>query len=125
LYRYSAAMATMATASSYAAVTVTSKKTKTNANAASPSPPPPPLTLASSYTAVPANFAEPGWEQKLRDAGHDGRQPPVWVLEGLLYYLAPDAVQRILRLTAALSAPGSVLVASEGPYTLNSVLPIA
>ena len=56
--------------------------------------PPPPLTLASSYTAVPANFAEPGWEQKLRDAGHDGRQPPVWVLEGLLYYLAPDAVQR-------------------------------
>ena len=50
---------------------------------------PPPLTLASSYEAVPANFSQPDWDQKLRDAGHDGSQPTVWVLEGLLYYLAP------------------------------------
>jgi len=88
------------------------KRVHTTAKHAKRLPPPPPLTLGSSYREVPANFAEPGWDQKLRAAGHDRGAPTVWVLEGLLYYLSPAAVNVVLRRTAAASAPGSVLVAS-------------
>ena len=73
---------------------------------------PPPLTLAATHRSVAANFVQPDWASKLRDAGHDPLAPTVWVLEGLLYYLAPETVSDILRRTAEMSAAGSALVAS-------------
>ena len=71
-----------------------------------------PLSLARTHVAVHANLASKGWARKLADAGHDPNRPTVWVLEGLLYYLAPDVVDRVLRECRACSASGSRLVAS-------------
>ena len=71
-----------------------------------------PLSLARTHVAVHANLASKGWARKLADAGHDPNRPTVWVLEGLLYYLAPDVVDRVLRECRTCSAHGSRLVAS-------------
>ena len=72
----------------------------------------PPLTLAECRVAVHANVARPGWLRALRDAGHDPSVPTIWILEGLLYYLSPDVVDRVLRGAARASAAGSALAAS-------------
>ena len=76
-----------------------------------------PLTLSETYAAVRSNLNAPretrgGWARGLRRAGHDPSLRTAWVLEGLLYYLEPRVVDDVLRGTASLSAPGSVLVAS-------------
>jgi methyltransferase (TIGR00027 family) len=76
-----------------------------------------PLTLSRSYRAVRSNLASPpekkgGWLRELRAAGHDPEAPTMWVLEGLLYYLAPGVVDEVLRGARAVSAPASRLVAS-------------
>lgn len=83
-----------------------------NANDPAAASEPPPLTLAERHVSVHANFARPGWIRALRDAGHDPSIPTVWILEGLLYYLSPDVVDRVLRGAANASAAGSTLVAS-------------
>ena len=76
-----------------------------------------PLTLSETYAAVRSNLNAPretrgGWARGLRRAGHDPSLRTAWVLEGLLYYLEPRVVDDVLRGTASLSAPGSMLVAS-------------
>ena len=71
----------------------------------------PPLTLAKRYAAVAADLCGP-WAASLRAAGHRADVPTVWLLEGLLYYMPEPDVAALLRTCAALSAPGSALVAS-------------
>lgn len=90
---------------------VLNRKTRVLAETASVSGSPP-LTLAERRVAVHANFARPGWLRALRDAGHDPSVPTIWILEGLLYYLSPDVVDRVLRGAASASAAGSALAAS-------------
>lgn len=50
------------------------------------------------------------WSTALRQAGFDGAQPTVWIVEGLLIgYLPPETHDEILDAITALSAPGSRL----------------
>ena len=73
---------------------------------------PPPLTLCKRYACCSVDLTLPGWPAELAASGHDASRPTVWVLEGLLYYLPPAAVEMLLKATAAVSAPGSSLMAS-------------
>ncbi|MEU7880664.1 class I SAM-dependent methyltransferase [Microbispora bryophytorum] len=50
------------------------------------------------------------WSPDLVHAGFEPSRRSVWVAEGLLMYLDHDAATRLLRTTAGLSAPGSVLI---------------
>lgn len=56
--------------------------------------------------AVPCDLRE-DWPKALFDAGFDPRVPTAWLLEGLLMFLPPDAVDQLMRLVGGLSAPGS------------------
>ena len=47
------------------------------------------------------------WQDALRDAGFDPGQRSVWLMEGLVYFLAEPAVRNLLAGIADLSAPGS------------------
>ena len=49
------------------------------------------------------------WPTALRDKGFDAAAPTVWIAEGLLPYLPPEAQDRLLDHITALSAPGSRL----------------
>ncbi|MGI5133917.1 SAM-dependent methyltransferase [Streptomyces sp. CA-106110] len=47
------------------------------------------------------------WVEKLTRAGFDPLQPTMWLIEGLLMYLAPEVCDRLLDAVTHLSAPGS------------------
>ncbi|MEV6522607.1 SAM-dependent methyltransferase [Longispora sp. NPDC051575] len=49
------------------------------------------------------------WTGELGAAGHRSERPTAWIVEGLLYYLEPDAADRVLGQLTARSAPGSTL----------------
>lgn len=49
------------------------------------------------------------WPTALRSAGFDAALPTGWLIEGLLQYLAEDAVHLLFERIDTLSAPGSVL----------------
>ena len=57
---------------------------------------------------VPCDLRD-DWPAALRDAGLDPARPTAWIAEGLLVYLAPADVDRLLDTITALSAPGSWL----------------
>jgi methyltransferase (TIGR00027 family) len=50
------------------------------------------------------------WPTRLLDAGFDSGKPAVWLVEGLLPYLPPDAQDALLDNITGLSAPGSALI---------------
>jgi methyltransferase (TIGR00027 family) len=50
------------------------------------------------------------WAGPLTAAGFDSTQPAVWLVEGLLFYLEPAAVHKLLDEITELSAPGSELL---------------
>jgi methyltransferase (TIGR00027 family) len=54
----------------------------------------------------------------LAAAGFDRTRPTIWVAEGLLFYLNYDSIIEMLRATAALSAPGSRLLADLFPASV-------
>mmetsp|Transcript_12913 Transcript_12913/g.35180 ORF Transcript_12913/g.35180 Transcript_12913/m.35180 type:complete len:389 (-) Transcript_12913:111-1277(-) len=67
----------------------------------------------ASYASAPADLQVPGWtSQCLVARGLDPQAPTAWVVEGLLYYLAPSAVPVLLEEIASVSAPGSCMAAS-------------
>jgi methyltransferase (TIGR00027 family) len=49
------------------------------------------------------------WLGALDRAGHNGNEPTAWLAEGLLVYLATDAVERLITDVGDQSAPGSRL----------------
>jgi methyltransferase (TIGR00027 family) len=59
--------------------------------------------------AVPIDLRD-DWPAALRQAGFDTGRPTVWVAEGLLAFLPPEAQDRLLDNITELSAPGSRLV---------------
>jgi methyltransferase (TIGR00027 family) len=59
--------------------------------------------------AVPIDLRD-DWPAALRQAGFDTDRPTVWVAEGLLAFLPPEAQDRLLDNITELSAPGSRLV---------------
>jgi methyltransferase (TIGR00027 family) len=58
---------------------------------------------------VPVDLRD-DWPAALRQAGFDGNRPTVWVAEGLLAFLPPEAQDRLLDNITGLSAQGSRLV---------------
>ena len=60
----------------------------------------------------PKHRADPSghWAELLVDAGFDPAQPSMWMMEGLTYYLPPEANQQIFKRTAKLTCPGSTIV---------------
>jgi methyltransferase (TIGR00027 family) len=60
--------------------------------------------------AVPIDLRD-DWPAALRQAGFDAHLPTVWVAEGLLAFLPPEAQDRLLDNITDLSANGSRLVA--------------
>jgi methyltransferase (TIGR00027 family) len=50
------------------------------------------------------------WYGKLQQAGFDQRQPSVWLVEGLLMYVADEVAHRILAKLTGASAPSSQLL---------------
>ncbi|MFD0688213.1 class I SAM-dependent methyltransferase [Actinomadura fibrosa] len=49
------------------------------------------------------------WHEPLRAAGWDPSVPTLWIVEGLLFYLAEDDARALLARLADLSVPGGVL----------------
>ncbi|GAX83164.1 hypothetical protein CEUSTIGMA_g10590.t1 [Chlamydomonas eustigma] len=64
------------------------------------------------WKGVSLDLQVQGWSAHLLQNGFDPEVPTLWVLEGLLYYLEPDAVPEILKESARISAQGSVMLAS-------------
>ena len=56
-------------------------------------------------------FALPGerWREALVAAGFDPSRPSAWLLEGLLFYLDPQAIAALIDELTRLAAPGSEL----------------
>lgn len=65
---------------------------------------------AEMWEGVVADLSVPGWSGALANSGHRPSQPTIWVLEGLLMYLEPAAVNALFKEMAAASAPGSLAV---------------
>ena len=63
---------------------------------------------AGHVTFVPADLTRDDWGKALRDAGFDASLPALFLWEGVIMYLDPDAVARTFRAVAA-TAPGSVV----------------
>lgn len=66
---------------------------------------------AANVTRLPvdADLVADDWRPRLAAAGFDPDRSSVWVLEGLLYYLAEPDVRRLLGEVAGFCAPGSAL----------------
>ncbi|MEU0588592.1 SAM-dependent methyltransferase [Streptomyces sp. NPDC006132] len=67
------------------------------------------LPVACERRAVAADLRE-DWPSALRAAGFDPGQPTVWLVEGLLMYLADAVGEALLAGLTDLSAPGSRLM---------------
>lgn len=50
------------------------------------------------------------WPAALRAGAFDDREPTLWLVEGLLYYLEEAAVRELLARVSAMSRPGSALL---------------
>ena len=57
------------------------------------------------------------WQETLLAAGYEPGSPSVWLLEGILFYLPPESIDRVLQQASDLAALGSRL----GFDTMNSV----
>ncbi|MEU0442059.1 SAM-dependent methyltransferase [Streptomyces sp. NPDC006186] len=65
-------------------------------------------TPTARRTPVAADLRE-DWPGALLAAGFDPARPTAWLCEGLLFYLPPGAVDRLVAAAGELSAPGSTL----------------
>jgi methyltransferase (TIGR00027 family) len=57
--------------------------------------------------ALPVDLTEPAWTESLLDAGYDPTAPAVWLVEGLLFYLPVEEIERLLTRISSLTAPRS------------------
>ncbi|MDA0802602.1 MAG: class I SAM-dependent methyltransferase [Planctomycetota bacterium] len=73
--------------------------------------------VAPRWRNRPCDAADPGAvSSALSGSGWDATQPTTWVMEGLLYYIAPAAAISLIR-TALASHPDSRMIAEVGlPY---------
>ncbi|KAK9826652.1 hypothetical protein WJX74_007947 [Apatococcus lobatus] len=62
------------------------------------------------WISFEANLEGDTWQKELKAHGFRPEIPTVWVAEGLLMYLTPEAVDKLLAGTSDLSCPGSTLV---------------
>ena len=67
--------------------------------------------LPDHVTYVSVEFGKDRLNDKLRQAGYDAGQKTLFIIEGLLMYLPPAAVEGLLAFVCQASGPGSALVA--------------
>ncbi|HXZ63562.1 MAG TPA: class I SAM-dependent methyltransferase [Streptosporangiaceae bacterium] len=84
------------------------------------------IGTAAAVTLVPADFRTDSVGALLARAGHDPRQPSLFLCEGLLIYLDRHACHRLLAALAGRAAPGSALAATlathaDGPDSAEVV----
>ncbi|WP_437721173.1 class I SAM-dependent methyltransferase [Sorangium sp. So ce861] len=77
------------------------------------------VTAAPELTArglahVPVDFERDRLDEALLAAGFRPAEPTFWIWEGVTVYLTREAIEATLRLTAALSAPGSRIALTYG-----------
>ncbi|KAK9861294.1 hypothetical protein WJX84_009360 [Apatococcus fuscideae] len=65
---------------------------------------------SSSWVSLQADLEGASWQEELKRHGFRANIPTIWVLEGLLMYLGPKAVDSLLSGTSGLSSQGSMLV---------------
>ena len=65
---------------------------------------------ASSYITCSVDLENQNWADGLIAKGFDPEVPTCWLLEGLVMYLSPVAVERLLKGMHAVSATGSRLL---------------
>ncbi|HTY17480.1 MAG TPA: class I SAM-dependent methyltransferase [Myxococcota bacterium] len=68
--------------------------------------------LAREVRFVPVDFQRDSLEAALERAGQDATRPTLWLWEGVIRYLSPEAIEATLDAIASRSAPGSRLVAN-------------
>ena len=83
-----------------------------------------------SVTFVPADFSEPGWYEKLEEAGYDPNKKTLFLWEGVTLYLDEPSVRQTLKMMKQFSARGSVLICDiyaerfvKGEYAFGMKLP--
>ncbi len=59
--------------------------------------------------AIGADLGHPSWSKALLEAGYEARELCVWLMEGLLFYMAEAAVHRLLDTVSTLAPPCSRL----------------
>eukprot|EP00850_Spirogloea_muscicola_P011406 SM000070S21372 [mRNA] locus=s70:601200:606261:- [translate_table: standard] len=72
----------------------------------------PPITLAEERIAVPVSVGTDRWQGKLRERGFDSSAWTTWVLEGLLMYLQPESVSKLISGISSMSTSTSRLIAT-------------
>lgn len=65
---------------------------------------------AATYITCSVDLEDQNWADGLTARGFDPEVPTCWLLEGLVMYLSPVAVEKLLKEMHALSAPGSRLL---------------
>lgn len=77
-------------------------------------------SLARDVVFVPADLDRVDLDWALGHAGHDPREATVWIAEGVVMYLHPEAIAAMLTDLGRRSAPGSVLAMTyAGPDLLG------
>eukprot|EP00850_Spirogloea_muscicola_P017945 SM000159S01776 [mRNA] locus=s159:138326:142199:- [translate_table: standard] len=72
----------------------------------------PPITLAEERFTVPVSVGTDSWQGKLREQGFDSTAWTTWVLEGLLMYLQPELVSKLISSISSMSTSTSRLIAT-------------
>jgi methyltransferase (TIGR00027 family) len=65
---------------------------------------------SKEYTCIAADLSQDQWSSKLLDHGFDPSVPTFWCLEGLVSYLDPQAIVRLLKQIDTLSAKKSTFL---------------
>lgn len=61
---------------------------------------------------IATDLSHSSWAHELaKHEGFDKSLPSIWILEGLIYYLSPDAVDKLMSHICDLSPPGSIIAA--------------
>ncbi len=64
---------------------------------------------ACERRTIGADLGHPSWSEAFSETGYDAREPSVWLMEGLLFYMDVTAVRDLLGVAGALAAPRSLL----------------
>ncbi|WP_434041848.1 MULTISPECIES: class I SAM-dependent methyltransferase [Sorangium] len=82
-----------------------------------------PELKAGGLAHVGVDFERDRLDEALLSAGFRPAEPAFWIWEGVIPYLTREAVEGTLRLTAALSAPGSRIALTYGIFPDDPVPP--
>ncbi len=58
---------------------------------------------------IGADLGRLSWSEALLRAGYESREPSLWLMEGLLFYMSATAAGQLLGVVGTLAAPGSLL----------------